>query len=98
MRAPALALVVAFMAVGVTAAQTTQSPPAQAPPAAAPSPPARPAPDNYSYEPAGRRDPFLNLIGTGTEPRLASRRVEGPAGMSVGEISVRGIMQSRGAL
>jgi len=53
--------------------------------------------DNYVYVPAGRRDPFLNLLGTGLEARSA-RRGEGPTGMSVAEISVRGVLQSRGAL
>ena len=37
-------------------------------------------------------------MGAGTEPRVASRRGEGPSGLSVGDISVRGILQSRGAL
>ena len=57
-----------------------------------------PAPENYTYDPAGRRDPFVNLLGAGTEPRPASRKGEGPAGMTVAEISVRGVMQSRGGL
>ena len=49
------------------------------------------------YEAAGRRDPFLSLIGTGTDGR-ASKKGEGPAGMSAAEISVRGVLQSRGKL
>ena len=74
----------------------------QAPPAEAAPPPAKPAaaapPETYTYRPEGRRDPFLNLIGTGTDAKVTSRKGEGPAGMSVGEITVRGIMQSRGSL
>ena len=66
--------------------------PAQAPPA--PLPPI----ENYSYEPAGRRDPFLNLLGAGSDTRVTRRGGEGAAGLSVGEISVRGILQSRGSL
>src|SRR5579864_1824034 len=59
-------------------------------------PPAEP-PQNYTYDPAGRRDPFLDLLTTGGEPRtVVSRRGEGAAGLSVGDISVRGLMQSRG--
>ena len=65
---------------------------------AAPQPPPPPAPEAYTYQPDGRRDPFVNLLGAGGEPRVASKRGEGPAGMSVGEISVRGVMQSRGAM
>lgn len=67
---------------------------AQTPAPAAPPP----APDNYSYDPAGRRDPFLNLLNSGAETsRMPSGR-EGAAGFSVAEISVRGVLQSRGGL
>jgi len=56
-------------------------------------------PETYTYRPEGRRDPFLNLIGTGDEPASpAARHIDGPAGLIVSEISVRGIMQSRGTL
>ena len=78
------------------ATQTT--PPAPATPAA-PAVAQPPAPENYTYVPDGRRDPFLSLVGTGSEPRgMVSRKGDGPAGMTLGEISVRGIVQSRGAL
>jgi Tfp pilus assembly protein PilP len=56
-----------------------------------------PAPDNFTYEPRGRRDPFVSPLGTGNEPRLTSRRGEGAAGWTVSEISVRGIVESRDA-
>jgi Tfp pilus assembly protein PilP len=69
---------------------------APAPPAVAPAPPA--APEAYTYRTDGRRDPFLNLLGTGTEAKLTSRKGEGPTGLTIGEITVRGVMQSRGAL
>jgi Tfp pilus assembly protein PilP len=73
--------------------------PGAAAPAAAPAAPAPPpAQEAYTYKADGRRDPFLNLLGTGTENKLTSHKGEGPAGMTVGEISVRGVMQSRGAL
>ena len=88
------------------AAKPAPPPPGQAAPApagAAPPPPATtaappPAQEAYHYRADGRRDPFLNLIGTGSESRLTSRRGEGPTGLTVGELSVRGVMQSRGAL
>lgn len=79
-------------------AQPPASPPAQAPQApavtteAAPPPPA----EAYTYQAEGRRDPFLSLLGTGAEPRLASRRGEGAAGLSVAEVSVRGVVLSHG--
>jgi len=76
---------------------TPATPPTPTPPAEKPAPP--PPQEVYTYQAAGRRDPFLNLLGTGTEPRTAgSKRGEGPGGMTTAEISVRGILQSRGAL
>ena len=56
------------------------------------------APDAYSYRPDGRRDPFLNLVASGSDPRGTLKKAEGPSGFGVGDISVRGIMQSRTAL
>ena len=76
-----------------------QPPPAgEAKPAEKPATPPPPPPvEVYTYTPQGRRDPFLNLLGTGVEPQTG-KRGEGPAGMTTAEISVRGILQSRGAL
>jgi Tfp pilus assembly protein PilP len=72
--------------------------PAQ-PPAQPPAKPAPPPQEAFSYESGGRRDPFVNLLGTGSEPRQASgRRGEGAAGMTVAEILVSGIVQNRGSL
>jgi Tfp pilus assembly protein PilP len=97
----------------VTAAQKkgTVSAPAPAPGTPPVSPPAQPnapagaaggaaaplPPENYSYEADGRRDPFLNLLGQGAEPK-PGKRAEGAAGLAVAEISVKGIVESRGAL
>lgn len=77
------------------------SPPAAQPPAAQPAPSsAAPPPESYSYNPEGRRDPFLSLIGSGVgdQRTSGSRRTEGAAGMLLNEISVRGIVQSGGTL
>lgn len=74
-------------------------------PAAPGTPPAAPATppqtmktpvEAYTYEPENRRDPFISLIGTGAETAV-TRKGEGISGMAIAEISVRGIMQSRGA-
>jgi Tfp pilus assembly protein PilP len=93
-----------------TPAQPPAAAPAQPPvpspspaPAAPPPPPApasaQPPPsETYTYRADGRRDPFLSLIGSGSDKNVTSRRGEGPSGMTLGEISVRGIMQSRGSL
>jgi type IV pilus assembly protein PilP len=108
MHAAGLALLVLLTG----APEVPQAPPATAPapaPAAAPAAPtaAAPAaeaakppviPENYTYDPGGRRDPFLNLLGSGTDAHPVSKKGEGPAGMTVAEISVRGVMQSRSGL
>jgi len=95
---------VAFIAALALATALHASPLQQASPNPQPAPPAaeKPAPappplEVYTYSPLGRRDPFLNLLGTGAEPQVG-KRGEGPAGMTSAEISVRGILQSRGAL
>jgi Tfp pilus assembly protein PilP len=77
--------------------QKPTSPASPAPPATAAPPVAQP--ETYSYTPDGRRDPFTSLIGTGgVEARGTGRRSDGPATMAVGDISVRGVLESRGAL
>ena len=109
-REPSLLVWVMVVVAGLTSAQAAraqkpapqaeapaaqnQPKPTQPPPAAAPAP----QPESYAYRPEGRRDPFLSLVGTGAETRSSSRKGEGPSGMTVSEISVRGVMQSRGAL
>jgi len=59
-----------------------------------------PAPEVYTYQADGRRDPFVSLLNTGTEVHVATpgRRPDGLAGMLLGEITVRGVMQSRESL
>jgi len=80
------------------AAPAPQTPPSvtQGQPAAPPAP--QPPPETYVYQSSGRRDPFLSPFGGSSEARQTSRRGDGPAGMSLAEISVRGILQSRGNL
>jgi hypothetical protein len=74
----------------------------QAPAAAtapvAPATQASPAPSvpaDYAYTPEGRRDPFVSLLKGGTDgrgARSAGSAVDGIGGLSVDEISVRGVM------
>jgi type IV pilus assembly protein PilP len=89
---PAASSVPARAAAGQAAAAAPQ-------PAAPASPtPAQP-PENYSYEPDGRRDPFLNLLGQGNESSGGTtRRADGAEGLTVAEISVKGVLKSGGAL
>jgi Tfp pilus assembly protein PilP len=85
-RVVAAAFVVA-MAAPAWAAEASQ---AAAAPAAAPTAP-------YSYNADGRRDPFQSLVGTGGDAKAAPPRSgEGLAAMTVDEVTVRGVMQSRG--
>ncbi|PYQ72424.1 MAG: hypothetical protein DMG04_17810 [Acidobacteria bacterium] len=76
---------------------TPQTPSTTAGQPPAPTPEAPPT-ETYTYQPEGRRDPFVSLVGTGTEPHVTSKRGDGAAGMTLAEISVRGIVQSRGEL
>ena len=95
------------LVVGLTALSSAQSagapqpppPAAAAPPNAAAASPGDATAETYSYTPDGRRDPFTSLLGTGApDPRGAGRPNDGLGGMAVGDVAVRGILQSRGAL
>lgn len=71
-----------------------QTPPAPAAPAAPPS--SAEQPSGFTYRAEGRRDPFVSLLRRGTDPAATQgTRVAGLAGLSVAEISLRGVMQSR---
>lgn len=58
--------------------------------AAAPAAPAEP----YSYNPEGRRDPFVSLLARGTDPGPAGKRGAGLGSLTTAEIVVRGVLQS----
>ena len=102
----ALVLPIAFSIAAAAAAAQTPAPAAPAAPAgqSAAKPAVRPETgptpaEGYTYQSEGRRDPFVSLIGTGSEPRGATgQKNEGAAGLTVGEISVRGVLESHGTL
>ena len=107
MNLPAAALILA-VAAGTTGVAAQPAPPANAPAATATTTtkPANPAdapptpPSNYTYAPEGRRDPFVSLINRGSTGQKGAPgvvRAEGPGGILVEEVAVRGIFQSRGA-
>ena len=109
MRLPVFTVALLMAVATASLAQTTKGAakpgPTPAPPAApveaakAPDPAAAAAPEAaYTYQTDGRRDPFLNLLAAGAEPRGTGQRGDGPAGLSVAELSVRGVVQSKGAL
>jgi Tfp pilus assembly protein PilP len=90
-----LTLAALVLAVTPVIAQTKPAPAAPQTPAAVPPI----SSDNYTYEPEGRRDPFLNLLGTGSsQASQAGKRTEGAAGLTVAEIAVSGVLESRGGL
>ena len=93
-----LVLALIVTTASVAAPLAAQNAPAPAAGQKAPAQAEKPAPESFTYQADGRRDPFLNLLGTGPEPRPVGRRSDGLAGLALGEITVRGIMQSRDAL
>ena len=80
-------------------AKTAQPPAKTQPEAAKPDLPAPPA--NFEYSVDGRRDPFVSLVDRGVDPgRTADgqpvKRAEGVPGLMTNEITVRGIVLTRG--
>jgi Tfp pilus assembly protein PilP len=56
-------------------------------------------PPNFEYAAQGRRDPFISLAKGGSDgkgPDPAVKRGEGVQGITTGELTVRGIVQTRG--
>jgi Tfp pilus assembly protein PilP len=104
-RVTAVVLMAALALPLAVGAQAPAQPPAKkdaapAPPKPNPNLPAPPA--NYEYASEGRRDPFLSLLNRGIDTagqpgQQASRRAEGVPGLMTAEVTVRGIVQTRGA-
>lgn len=90
------ALVLAAAAVGAVAAQTPAKP--AAPQAAAPAPPKQELPviePGYAYQPDGRRDPFISLLGRGEQTPSTGARPSGLSGLLIGEVTVKGVLRDR---
>lgn len=74
--------------------------PAAAPPATAALPSSQPvskpaeAGAPFTYNPEGRRDPFVSLIGKGSDPKNAGTRPPGVPGLLINEVSVKGIVRN----
>ena len=102
MRTLALSLIVlGATAVAVAAPQT----PAPAAPSAAQAPaqaqvPAPTPADTFTYNPDGRRDPFVSLLTKGGERHVPrpGQDLEGVAGLAIDELTVRGIVTSPSGL
>jgi Tfp pilus assembly protein PilP len=83
----------ACLVVAAQGAPQKPTPPVEPPPPAV----QRPAPpEAYSYRSEGRRDPFLSLVGRGSDTRETKKKPEGVRGLSFDEIALRGIMQTAG--
>ena len=98
---PAVLGIAVTLGVSPAGAQGATTPVATAPaatPAAAAPAPAAPVPDTFTYEPAGRRDPFISLLARGSDSKSVQggRRPDGIGGLSVAEVSVRGVLRSHG--
>jgi len=90
---------VLMMVLAATAA-AAQDKPAVQPPPQAPGAAAAPAPaPTFVYNPEGRRDPFVSLLKRATEARARQGKqpaAGGIAGFLVSELTLKGIVQSRG--
>jgi type IV pilus assembly protein PilP len=93
-RGRALAAVGILLVAGTALAAPQAAPPA-VPPAAAPAAAPRSTPvlpQGYTYNPEGRRDPFVSLINRGTDQKSQTPRPEGLPGVSVSDVAIRGIV------
>ncbi|MBA3639743.1 MAG: pilus assembly protein PilP [Acidobacteriota bacterium] len=89
--------------IGLTAtplaAQAPAAPPATQKPASAAAavekPDASALASAFTYKVEGRRDPFVSLVGRGSDPRSSAARVAGLPGMLINEVSLKGIMKER---
>jgi type IV pilus assembly protein PilP len=54
-------------------------------------------PQGYTYNPEGRRDPFVSLLRRGTDNRNAGTKIAGLGGLGTSEVSLRGTVVSHGA-
>lgn len=110
MRAADVRIVLLFAALAVAAPLYAQAPPKAA--AAKPAPtnttpssvkkPDLPVPPpNYEYAAEGRRDPFVSLVNKGDDGKAdknaaTAKRADGVPGMLTNELTVKGILQTRG--
>jgi Tfp pilus assembly protein PilP len=79
------------------APQPQPAPPPTPPPAggAAAEPPPEKTGPGYSYDPQGRRDPFISLLGRGGDlPAASGARPAGLAGVLINEVFLKGVLKS----
>jgi Tfp pilus assembly protein PilP len=80
-------------------APAAPTPPAQKPAAPAiPGQAAAPEGQGFTYNPEGRRDPFVSLLrrgGTGLSPTIGGARPAGLGGLETAEVTLKGTVQSQ---
>lgn len=92
MKLPVASLFVATLLTAPAAFAQTATAPAGAPAEVAPVTTG----SQKTYDPQGRRDPFVSLMRRGEVMTPAARRA-GLAGLGADEVSLRGTLQSRGS-
>jgi type IV pilus assembly protein PilP len=97
--AGACAVAVAWSAAAQTPAPTPAQTPAKPPAATAKPPqaqqPVTPEQPAYTYQPEGRRDPFISLLSRGSDPSSAASRPAGVPGLLINEVVVKGIVRDK---
>ena len=90
--------VMSVVFVAATGLICAQGAPAVQPASAASPQPAVTTPpqaaEAYTYDPAGRRDPFVSLLARGLESSTG-QKLTGLAGLATGDVMLRGVIQSR---
>jgi Tfp pilus assembly protein PilP len=84
--------VLAIVFAAALTARAQQPPAAATPPVEQPAPPPAPA---FTYDPTGRRDPFVSLVGRGSVADTNGVRPAGVPGMLINEVNLKGIMKER---
>ena len=97
----ALGATVALAALAVPATIRAQKAADATVTAPAPAPAAAPAPvrggRGYTYDSAGRRDPF-GPLDHASDPRANGGKLNGLAGLMINEATVKGVVKSRGRM
>jgi len=89
-----LVVAAALVVTAVIATSASPQPPAAGTPAQ-PVERSGPPPSVFTYQAAGRRDPFVSLAGRGASPQSTGARPAGLPGILINEVSLKGIMKER---
>jgi len=78
-----------------SAQQPTDRKPAAPAAASATQPPVTAEPPSpFTYNPEGRRDPFISLLGRGSDSKSPGVRPAGVPGLLINEVSIKGIVRN----